>query len=187
VIAAVFNSMRSILIYILFIFALSSCAEQCEKNCLPPPSQNGSHKLGFFLNNKTWVPKDKGFHKEFELPQPTIGEDGLVKISATRVDDENYCRNWFCIEVQNPDMKTGVFPISNETCKNAYQTYYYGKNKDKASLTYDIIQTEKNEIEFTKFDLDENIIAGNFSFTAVSNLSDTIRISQGRFDLKLKE
>lgn len=154
---------------------------------MPAPTQNGSHQLGFFINNKAWVPKDKGYHKSFELPKPTIDENGLVKISATRIDEENYCRNWFCIEVMNPEMEEGVFQITNETCKNTYQTYYYGSNKDLPSLNYNIIQSEKNEIEFSRIDLEENIMAGFFSFTAVSNMNDTIRISKGRFDLKLEE
>jgi hypothetical protein len=31
---------------------------------------------------------------------------------------------------------------------------------------------------------DENIIAGTFFFSAVSELGDTVRITDGRFDLK---
>ena len=165
----------------------SACTSENDFAVLPAPSEVGSHQMGFFLNNETWIPKDKGYHKDFELPIPSIDENGLVKISATRIDEGNHCRNWFCIEVLNSELKTGTFPISNETCKNVYQTYYYGDNKNLPSLTYDIIQSEKNEINFTKIDLEENIIAGFFSFKAVSNLSDTIVVSQGRFDLKLKE
>lgn len=155
-----------------------------ENDILPEPSQEGKHTLGFNLNNEVWLPYDRGSHKEFELPQPQLGEDGSLSISATRIDEENGARNWFCIGIESNCDGPGIYEINNKSCTSPYQTYYYG-GVDKSSATYEIDQNKAHYIEITKLDLKSKIVAGLFEFTAYSEQGDTLHFTEGRFDIKL--
>ncbi|NJO00911.1 MAG: hypothetical protein HC880_03765 [Bacteroidia bacterium] len=53
-----------------------------------------------------------------------------------------------------------------------------------ASNDFDISLAE-GELTITRFDLDARIIAGLFEFTLAKPGCDTIRITEGRFDMKM--
>lgn len=177
--------MREGFLCVLLLFILS-CEKQVTNNHLPVPTCEGKHELGFFVNHETWVPFDTDRYKEHELPKVKF-DDGLIRISATRVDEANYSRNWFCLETVNPNLESGAFPVKNETCKAVYQTYYYGPNKDKTSEIYTLKPNEKNLINFTCIDTVANIIAGTFELTAQNELGETLSFTSGRFDLLLEK
>lgn len=163
-----------------------SCDKRTENQSLPLPTCEGKHELGFFVNHDPWIPKDTDMYKEHELPKVKI-DDGLIRISATRIDEKHQCRNWFCIETVNPQLKEGKFEIINSTCKAVYQTYYYGDNKDMTSEIYSLNPAQQNLIEFNCIDTINNIIAGRFSFSAIDEFGKVLAFESGRFDLLLEE
>lgn len=168
------------------LILLFSCQKTADKNQLPVPTCEGKHQLGFFVNHEAWIPSDTEMYKEHELPTVKF-DDGLIRISATRVDEKSQSRNWFCIETENPELKEGKYKIANSTCKAAYQTYYYGANKEKESELYTLSQSSTNEIDFTCIDIKNGIIAGTFSFEAENSRGENLRFSSGRFDLILEK
>jgi hypothetical protein len=177
--------MRAILVLsvILLIF---SCHKSGESGSLPIPTCTGEHELGFFVNQKVWTPYDKGLYKESELPKVSIKED-VIKISATRVDESAYSRDWFCIEIKNPGLKTGSFNIHNKSCQAPFQTYYYGENKDLPSKVYRLDKSKAQEISITCIDLKKGIISGTFFFSANTFTGDKIEVKKGRFDLLIEK
>ena len=135
---------------------------------------------------KTWgdvTVEEKNYFEEDELPIPLL-EDGKVKISASRIDEKNSARDWFCLEFNNPEMKTGIFPINENGCSAVYQSHFYGNQSNRQSKLYHLNQSHHNFVNVSRLDTVENIISGTFSLSAISNLADTISISSGRFDLQ---
>ena len=172
---------------IFAVLVVFSCRKNAPDSILPPISSNGSHTLGFFLNNNVWVPYDRGMHEQHELPQPVLEHDGHLKITSTRIDEDNNARNWFCLEIENCK-GPGKYHISNPSCKSAYQTFYYGNNKDKDDENYIIDTLQPHLMEIQYLDTNKQIISGIFSFDAVSqNNQDTIKVRSGRFDLKYRK
>ena len=164
---------------------LICCLFSCQKtdSSFPQISTNGSNQLGFYVNHSAWTPSSDRYFDEDELPIPLI-EDGVIKIAASRIDEKNSARDWFCLQFNNPELKQGLFPINEEGCSAVYQTHYYGQNSRKESKIYNLNPSNHNFVEVIKLDTVSGVIAGTFSLSAISNLEDTIRISSGRFDLK---
>ena len=168
---------------LVIIFLIFSCRKNPPSEILPSITETGEHTLGFFINGEPWIPYDRGNHEVFELPKPTLETDGALKISATRIDDSNSARNWFCIEIEKNCFNKGIYPLSNHLCTSPYHTFYYATNKDKSARYYQIDTLQPHFIEITHLDTVKQIIAGRFEFDAVSNQKDTITIRSGRFDL----
>jgi len=172
----------SILILMVFV----SCQKQPPKQVLPKISNSGQHTLGFLINGQSWLPYDRGYHEEFELPAAELSDNGSLKISATRIDDSNYSRNWFCLEIKEGCFLPGRYPISNQVCTAPYQTYFYGKNKNNPSETFEVDISKPHFIEIETIDTNSHIVSGTFQFDATSNLNNRIKVRSGRFDLILK-
>ena len=174
-------------LFVLFaLFICFSCAKNKDQLSLPAPTCTGEHQLGFFVNQSTWTPFDKGLYKEFELPKVVLKDD-VIKISATRVNESSYSRDWFCIEVKNPEMKTGTFNIHNKSCQAPFQTYYYGENKNEPSKVYKLDKTLPQAVEITCIDLRQGFISGSFHFSAKTLLGHEITVTNGRFDLLIEK
>lgn len=165
----------------LILFCLTSC--QKTDRVFPDITSEGHHHLGFYIDHEEWIPQSDPYFEDHELPTPII-EDGKIKISASRTDEKNSARNWFCMEFENPEMKTGVFIMNENGCPSIYQSHYYGSKSHKQSQRYHLNERHHNFVNLSRFDTVQKIISGTFSLSAISNLNDTINISSGRFDLQ---
>jgi hypothetical protein len=174
--------MRVGLLILVILMVLVSCQKNRPETILPTATSTGEQTLGFLLNNEVWLPYDRGSHEVYELPKPSLSAEGQLKISATRIDETNNARNWFCIEVERGCAHTGIYPLTGETCHAPYQTYYYGANKDKTEEVYQIDTLQPHFVEVFHLDTLTKTISGLFQFDAISN-QDTIRVHSGRFDL----
>lgn len=174
--------MRVVMVIFAVVLVVFSCRKSAPELVLPPISHNGEQSLGFFLNGEVWLPYDRGNYEQHELPNATLS-NGHFKMSSTRIDEDNYARNWFCLEIESGCTRPGVYTISNRTCSSPYQSYYYGENKDKPQDIYQIDSIQPHFIEIIHIDTNKQTISGVFAFDAVSNAQDTIRVRSGRFDL----
>jgi hypothetical protein len=179
--------MRVVLMIIVTILVVFSCRKSAPETVLPLISNNGTHTIGFFLNSEIWIPYDRGKHEQYELPKPTLDKDGHLKISATRIDEKISARNWFCIEIDRGCKSPGSYPISSKSCKSPYQTYYYGRNKNRKEDIYSIDTLQPHFIEVLHLDTINQIISGTFQFDAFTQAGDSIKVRSGRFDLKYED
>jgi hypothetical protein len=179
--------MRAGWMMILFSCFAISCEKAKLSDNLPPITQSGKHHLGFKVNQQNWTPFDKGYYKDYELPVPTLSSNNGVVISATKIDENHQCRTWFCIEVEEDIFSKRMHALTNTTCAAPLQTYYYGSNKHHESQLFMMDTNSEHSINFTKIDTVQNIIAGTFQFNAYSAKGDTLKIRDGRFDLKLQK
>lgn len=171
---------------ITITIVICSCRKTPPENVLPPITESGKHSLGFILNGEPWVPYDRGNHEKNELPLAQVSDHGL-KITATRIDEENSCRNWFCIEVSNQQIEEGSFQLTNKACTSPYQSFYYGEKKHQIGEHYKMDDSALNELIIRKIDQEQRFISGTFSFRAISPQQDTIKVTNGRFDLRYEK
>lgn len=175
--------MRVVMTGTLLVLLIFSCRKNPPGEILPAYTNSGKHTLGCFVNGEAWLPYDRGNHEQYELPKPSLSENGGLKISATRIDDKKSSRNWFCIEIYQGCLEEGIYPLSNRDCTSPYQTFYYGSNAGKSGEIYRLDTLSPHFIEITHLDEQKKIIAGKFEFTAISQNQDSIRVRLGRFDL----
>ena len=142
---------------------LTASAYSCKKWFEPPPpklppeTQEGKHTFGCYVNGALFV------------PEPGTAGDGNPSLranywrSSNRLDFDAYAKNGF--------LTFTVYPEENNKKIITWITYC------------DRVYTYKNtgEILFTRFDLENMIVSGTFTCETLHG----IRITQGRFDIKM--
>ena len=160
----------------------------CQKYKLPPETQEGKNTFGCKINGKNWVPTGQagsgGFRKILAVNEGffQIGVDPTFYLYIrTYKEDESV--QLFARNVTKP----GTYPLIylTETAPNAVRPLNYGAVL-YGTTEYVTTNTYKGVIHVSKADTLTGIIAGTFEFTAVNrtNSSKTIRVTDGRFDVK---
>jgi hypothetical protein len=157
----------------------TSCKKQVDSNGLPLATQNGSNTLGFLLNGKPWTPqgyriasnlsidyepdfKNGGFNIVAYNFIPSISQQLTIGIG----DSLNFMHAPATLSLS----RNSLFGISyDQTC------YYFNQYPDVNS---------SGSLTITKLDRINRIIAGTFNATLSKTGCDTIRITEGRFDMK---
>ncbi len=184
--------MKRKLVYI-FVIAVTLILAQCRKKAitvftkpveeLPLPTQEGKNTCGFLVNGKLWLPKGKVGNGSSNLKwwYDAGYHNGTFNIHGYRYDkSEGEKFTSFVIAIDN--FKTpGIYNLNTAGRVSGYSDY----NKSCIYYPEDTISNLNNHINITRFDLSQRIVAGTFQFTLVKTGCDTIRITQGRFDIKL--
>jgi len=188
---------RHFLIY--FAFALCTSLTQCSKtivdsNGLPPETQTGSGTFACKINGVVWQYKNAdNFYTtpktRWEFDPTMYG--GYLSIGGIRYSDGI-----------NADAILSLVADSLLTNKEKTVNKYYGIDYGINYINYSstnrvcrefyttpIIDSSKNfyssgKLTLTKLDQNARIIAGTFYCTIYQTGCDTLRFTEGRFDLK---
>lgn len=183
--------MKRFLIAVLSTLLLSLAA--CHKDELPqdcPPglpcaTQTGENTFGCYINGKPWMAGiasyiwDPTLHKiEAEYDETGYGNDyqNHLRITASKWDSTS-----------SGFMSIYIWPIIKAKKLNEI-IFSSSANIDDQSVSGQLIAFDFDTIisykcEITHLDFDKNIVSGIFSFNGIST-SDTVRITDGRFDVK---
>jgi len=159
------------LLLITFLTACEGCkddpAPKTELEKLPPATQEGKNTFGCLVNGKAWV-------TETSIDASAVYQLGILQIYATlndKTSDDSmsfFAFGDLSVEVldlaQNPNAGVG-FTYKQENC------------------TYLENDTIKGILSITKLDETHLIISGTFEFTTVASGCDTLKVTDGRFDL----
>lgn len=151
---------------------------------LPPATQEGKNTCGFLVNGKVWLPKAKRGDLKPSLVwwyDPAY-HNGTFNINGLRIEkgtDSTFTD--FVIAIDNFS-QIGKYLLNKEPGRMAEYGDWY-----KNCLYYksDTIPGHNSFVNITTFNLQTRIIAGTFQFTLAKPGCDTIRITEGRFDIKL--
>lgn len=166
----------------IILFTTISCSS-CKKNItdpngLPAATQSGTKTLGFLLNGQPWTPQGYTGNANLSLDIDFGFRNGIFDIAAERTVGNNTEQftigtdslNFFTIPVTlniSSNSLTGI-SFSKDTC------YYLNKNLG-------VIST--GNLTITKLDKTNRIISGTFNAILYKSGCDTIKITDGRFDM----
>jgi len=181
--------------HLLFIFLLPLLINaSCKKTVtppsppvteeLPPATEEGKNTCGFLVNGKVWLPKGKRGDLKPNLtwwydPSYHNGTFNINGIRIQKTPDSTFTD--FVIAIDNFS-KPGIYFLNTDIGRMAEYGDWY---KNCLYFKEDTIPGHNSFINVTKFDLPNRIIAGTFQFTLAKVGCDTIRITEGRFDIKL--
>jgi len=176
-----------IIVFLLALLLLSGIAcrkHRMDSNGLPPATQEGKNTLGFLLNGKPWTPKGFNGTANLSLDYEAGYKNGVFSIAAYRIisgnnreyfgigvsDSLNFINIPARISLNNQSLVRGLF--SNNSCE------YFSTDSDTYS---------SGSLTITKLDATDErvIISGKFNATLYKPGCDSIRITDGRFDLSL--
>lgn len=168
--------------YILFVslLVLTGCSLFSKPSdpveVLPPVTQEGKNTFGCLVNGEIWIPK--GYNG---LTNPDASYDpgvagGSLGVDAYRADASSL--NDIFVYVTGLS-SAGTFDLSDPVVGSVlfYKTNHCYYDKDGSI-------SRVGSLIITKLDLQAHIVAGKFEIILIKANCDTIRISDGRFDMK---
>ena len=182
------------------LFILSATTVQCNKNGvdaeLPPETQTGAGTFACKINGVVWRYKDPSYELLSTKPKTRWSFDpndmgGYFYIGGLRYADGSNANDLIVIGADSLiSKKTKIIDTSgfyNYGVK--FINYDYTNVQCYEYRTTNALDTTKNyyssgKLTITKLDQSAKIIAGTFYCTIKQTGCDTLKITDGRFDLK---
>ncbi len=172
-------------------------ANSCKKNKndsrselskLPPETQTGANTFGCLVNGKAFLPKGPSLGPILSSYYQQIygGSDGFVfQIAA---NDKSNGDNRYSIVLLGDSIKIQgpqTIYIKRNTKGNTSGAYYSSIFNGTTFISDNYFSTDfaDGELVIKKFDELNQITSGTFWFNAIDNAGDTIKITEGRFDV----
>ena len=187
----------------LALLVLSATLTQCSKckenvtpdTPLPPETQVGANTFGCLLNGKKWIPTQDGHLNYFRTLSiwydPTyaggsfsikaninhgITTDEFIGLSVDSITLNP--QKIYLIGNKRINAGIGYINYAKDTSLNQSCDFDYGYRTDKKYLITGIINLKKLDTKI-------GIASGTFEFTAYVEGCDTLKVTDGRFDIKL--
>lgn len=168
---------------ILLLLGCSACKTDAlsPQEELPAATQEGLNTFGCLVNGEVWVPKpsiNPSIHRlTYEYHK------GYFQIIAKRNFNDNGTgvRQTIAISIESDTVK--VDKVGTYKLDNQREKYGYYSNLE-LSCSYKTTFEQTGTLEVPQLDTTNHIIAGTFEFTVWTEECDTIRVTDGRFDIK---
>ncbi len=147
-----------------------------ELEKLPPVTQEGKNTFGCLVNGKAWF-------TTYITDATSDYQLGSLQLSGV-VDEPKF--QSIGISLRDEDggqvLTTGIYNLKAPTPFFPSAGFYdppciYGGPSN-------LDQILKGELTITKFDKINYIISGTFHFTVINPVCDTVRVTNGRFDIR---
>lgn len=173
-----------LLILIFFTFCFAKCnKDKIEQNGLPSATQEGKNTLGFLLNGKPWTPTGLSGTGNLSIDYDEGINNGILGIVSYRTISSSDKTQFILGIIDSLNFKTAPFTLwikKKSIGALSYSTKYYCDITHTDTSIY-----ETGRITIDKLDKTNRIIAGTFEGVLYKQTcGDTIRITQGRFDMK---
>lgn len=177
------------------VFATALIAASCKKNKvldtrtelekLPPITQTGANTFGCLVDGQAWLPN--GSKPQTGGPNIVVDVDPTFQSGLFRIDGLKYQDgpgNFISINTFNCT-NSGNYDFSSSLSVQ----YFKRISNQMCEISTTIANTYKiGSMTISKYDAIARIFSGTFEFklyNAQSLCGDTIRITNGRFDVKL--
>ena len=150
-------------------------------------------------DNETQVVTTETFENKFfflwnGLPlYDTTNTDLLMDVNVGLLEDFDYLGIVPKLKMKSDNygyVTTYEFYLAIQPFKVGIQDFYTHQNQDHITMyndlecgSYYIIQNLPSSMEVIQIDKQKQIVKGKFSYTAHNNCSDTVRVSDGYFEL----
>ena len=149
------------------------------KEVLPAATQTGANTFGCLVNGKVWLPKGYNGTSNLSLSYDPTFNKGTFDLRSYRYPD-NSTRVQYVILSSDSLSATGIDPV-----KDIHQDVQFSDSNTCQYYSFDSTVHRTGAITITKFDLMKGIISGTFQFNLSKTGCDSIKVTGGRFDMKL--
>lgn len=168
----------------IIFFSIASCKKHKSDNPidqLPPATQTGANTLGFLLNGVPWTPKGwSGGTTNLSLYFDPSYRGGTFNIATYRLLSQDNKQS-FAIALDSFQIAGDFYLSENSNLK----VVFIDRIKSCTIDAFDTSVYRDGKLIITKLDRQNQIISGTFDFTLYSSsCGDTIKITNGRFDMK---
>ncbi|MBY0478079.1 MAG: hypothetical protein K2Q24_10565 [Chitinophagaceae bacterium] len=169
-------------LFLLIISSGTNCKKNNPESGLPPATQEGKNTAGFLVNGKVWLPRgDNGFSNLSCYYDETF-MGGAFTLNGYRYDEG--ANNSISFVVASDSIQSaGIYKLNIRKLRTRFGEYC-----NKVTLCCyqwtDTIPNHNAFLNITKLDKQKRIVSGTFEFALTLQNCETVRITQGRFDMK---
>ena len=172
-----------LLILLCNIISCSSCKKNAlDSNGLPAATQTGANTFGFLLNGKPWTPQGFNGTANLEINVDLGYNNGIFGISGYRTITNNFTQ-YVGLGISD-SLNFISFPATLLLSKRSLYQIGVSRNDSCSIDYYDSSVYRAGKLVINKFDTINGIISGTFNATLYKKGCDTVKITEGRFDMK---
>ncbi len=163
------------------LLALTAC-EGCKEDApkpktelekLPLATQEGKNTFGCLVNGKAWVaPTSTDAIAVYQL--------GFIQISGKRNKPFQQI-SMSIYEKNNGELGTMSYPLNKFPDSFADASF---QKDDLTSCEYESKNSLSGTVSLSKIDRTNYVVSGTFNFITISKGCDTLKITNGRFDIR---
>ena len=151
---------------------------------LPPATQSGANTLGFLLNGQPWTPQgNDGGGNNLSIDFDPGFNNGIVGIAVYKATATLPFTQGFGIGIRD-SLNYFSFPKTFLLSRNSLFRARGNKEALCTMFSTDVGTFCNGQLTIDKLDRQNRIIAGRFNFTLHQNGCDTVKVTNGRFDMK---
>jgi hypothetical protein len=172
---------RSLILLCIF-FVLSSCKKTKEEKPveLPPITQTGAGTIGFMLGSEIWVPNTMFSTVPHYYTQYAEAEGKFILVFERISINKPSLVEHMTISLNKKNLSIGQHDLDASNSTIELSKY------EKSGTLSEFVLEGKGILTLNRFDLNERIASGTFSFGAKEKTTNFIvKATSGRFDLKL--
>ncbi|MCE7863167.1 MAG: hypothetical protein DYG99_06465 [Bacteroidetes bacterium CHB5] len=164
------------LLLLVFIGGFSSCEllsnndPKTELEKLPPITQEGKNTFGCLVNGKAFVVGNASL-------LTAIFQQGQLQFGATL--NEGNREESLSISLVDPLTVSEIYNFDGAPYYSGYTL-----KKESSICIYRFVDTVEGFVVFSNIDRVNFIISGAFEFSTVTGECDTVKITDGRFDMR---
>lgn len=150
---------------------------------LPPATQNGANTFGCLLNGQLWIPQgNNGSGNNLSINYDPQFNNGVFSIAAYNAINSSANTQYLGVGIGD-SLNFFTFPRTFKLSKTSiYRTTASISLSCIIRSTATIIS--EGELFIDKLDKQKRIIAGRFNYTLYQSGCDTVKVTNGRFDMK---
>jgi hypothetical protein len=175
-----------ILLLLITVGFTQCCKEKPTTNTdvpgLPPATQTGANTLGFLLNGVPWVPEGNNGTANLSIDFDPGINNGYLSIAAYNY--KNSKQSYVIVAIQD-SLNFAIPPITYRVGTLFNGFLLYSDTAFCERRTNDLLTYSNGYITINKIDRIIGFVAGTFECTVFNpSCGDTIKITNGRFDMK---
>ena len=144
---------------------------------LPAPTQEGLNTFGCLVNGEVWRPQGNIGFPNLDISYDPGSRGGVMNLVAYKIaDDQREDISIYSDSITSEGRYgLGTGNRSWRSAKYLGQSCWYDEDTDYI----------EGELNITRLDLSTEVISGIFEFTLAKPNCDTVRVTEGRFDMKI--
>ena len=153
------------------------------KEELPPATQEGLNTFGCLVNEEVWVPKGGFAINKLTYDYNPNYDSNYFQVRAKRyfVDNGKDISQTLSITIEDEFVEAKIYKLENSrTTGGRYANL-------EIPCVFETNSEQPGTLTITKLDTTNHIIAGTFAFTVWTESCDTIKVTDGRFDIQYQQ
>jgi len=175
-----------------FLFLSSSCRKHKNINPidqLPPETQTGANTFGCLVNGQVFKPGGaqlSGGSLQCNYQFLGSGAGGGYYFRIIGINDNSSNRQTVGIFTDSLEITEGAsYDLKEAFIKpSAYGLYSFSTTQLPTRADYETTDMYTGVLTIKKLDIVNQIVSGTFWFNGINSNGDTVRVSDGRFDVR---